>query len=95
VPTTVRFQILYIFVILNHSRRQVVRFAVTAHPTMDWVIQQLREAMPFGQQPSYLFRDNDGICGEEVFPDECGRRNDQELRASHSPWRTESNNPIP
>src|SRR5215470_6977460 len=47
---TLRFQILYIFVILNHSRRQVVHFAVTAHPTMAWVIQQLREAMPFGQQ---------------------------------------------
>jgi len=53
---TVCFQILYIFVILNHSRRQVVHFAVTAHPTMAWVIQQLREAMPFGQQRSYLFR---------------------------------------
>ena len=63
---TVRFQILYIFVILNHSRRQVVHFAVTAHPTMAWVIQQLREAMPFGQQPSYLFRDNDGIYGDQV-----------------------------
>ena len=63
---TVRFQILYIFVILNHSRRQVVHFAVTAHPTMAWVIQQLREAMPFGQQPSYLFRDNDGLYGDEV-----------------------------
>jgi hypothetical protein len=63
---TLRFQILYIFVILNHSRRQVVHFAVTAHPTMAWVIQQLREAMPFGQQPSYLFRDNDGIYGDEV-----------------------------
>jgi hypothetical protein len=36
---TVRFQILYIFVILNHSRRQIVHFAVTAHPTMAWVIQ--------------------------------------------------------
>ena len=30
---TVRFQILYIFVILNHSRRQVVQFAVTLHPS--------------------------------------------------------------
>jgi hypothetical protein len=47
-------------VILNHSRRQVVHFAVTPHPTTAWVIQQLREAMPFGQQPTYLFRDNDG-----------------------------------
>src|SRR5262252_4684418 len=27
---TLRFQILHIFVILNHSRRQVVHFAVTA-----------------------------------------------------------------
>src|SRR6516162_1865179 len=43
-----------------------VHFAVTAHPTTAWVIQQLREAMPFGQQPSYLFRDNDGIYGDEV-----------------------------
>ena len=32
VPTG-RFQILYIFVILNHSRRQVVQFAVTLHPS--------------------------------------------------------------
>ena len=31
---TLRLQTLYIFVILNHSRRQVVHFAVTAHPTM-------------------------------------------------------------
>jgi hypothetical protein len=60
---TLRFQILYIIVILNHSRRQVVHFAVTAHPTMAWVIQQLREAMPFGQQPTYVFRDNDRIYG--------------------------------
>ena len=22
--------------------------------------------MPFGQQPSYLFRDNDGVYGDEV-----------------------------
>jgi hypothetical protein len=43
-----------------------VHFAVTAHPTMAWVIQQLRDAMPFGQQPSYLFRDSDGIYGDEV-----------------------------
>ena len=62
---TFRFQILYLFVILNHSRRQVVHFAVTAHPTMAWVIQQLREAMPFGQQPAYLFRDNAIYGGEE------------------------------
>jgi hypothetical protein len=44
----------------------VLHVAVTAHPTMAWVIQQLREAMPFGIQPRYLFRDNDAIYGGEV-----------------------------
>ena len=33
---------------------------------MTWVIQQLREAMPFGLQPSYMFLDDDGIYGDEV-----------------------------
>jgi hypothetical protein len=33
---TIRFQILYVFVVLNHARRQVVHVAVTAHPTMPW-----------------------------------------------------------
>ena len=32
--STIRFQILYVFVVLNHSRRQLMHFGVTAHPTM-------------------------------------------------------------
>jgi hypothetical protein len=40
---TLRFQILYIFVILNHSRRQVVHFAVTAHPTHQGRYRRPRE----------------------------------------------------
>jgi transposase InsO family protein len=84
---TVRFQILYIFVILNHSRRQVVHFAVTAHPTMAWVIQQLREAMPFGQQPSYLFRDNDAIYGDEVGRFLAGTGIEKVKTARRCPWQ--------
>src|SRR5215470_12029023 len=84
---TLRFQILYIFVILNHSRRQVVHFAVTAHPTMAWVIQQLREAMPFGQQPSYLFRDNDGIYGDEVGRFLVGTGIAEVKTAHRCPWQ--------
>ena len=33
---TIRFQILYVFVVLSHSRRQVMHFGVTAYPTMTW-----------------------------------------------------------
>ena len=40
VPTAT-FRILYVFVMLNHDRRQVVHFNVTAHPTAQWTAQQL------------------------------------------------------
>jgi hypothetical protein len=53
-----------------------------------WVIQQLRNAMPFGAQPRYLFRDNDGIYGHGVALclKSCGIR---EVRtAVQSPWQS-------
>jgi hypothetical protein len=84
---TLRFQILHIFVILNHSRCQVVHSAVTPHPTTAWVIQQLREAMPFGQQPSYLFRDNDGIYGDEVGRFLAGTGIAEVKTAHRCPWQ--------
>jgi hypothetical protein len=55
--TTINFTTLYVFLVLDHGRRKVVHVAITRHPFMNWVIQQLREAMPFGLQPKYLFRD--------------------------------------
>jgi hypothetical protein len=52
VPTN-RFQVLYVFLVLAHERRQVVHFNVTTHPTARWTAQQLREAFPFKQIPRY------------------------------------------
>ena len=43
--------ILYIFVVFDHGRRNVTHFVTTYHPCMNWVIQQLREATTFGHQP--------------------------------------------
>jgi len=85
--TTLTFNRLYVFVVLDHARRQVLHFRITYNPSMKWIIQQLREAMPFGQQPRYLFRDNDGIYGHGVraFLDSCGI---QEVRSAYrSPWQ--------
>jgi transposase InsO family protein len=84
---TIRFQILYVFVILNHARRQVVHVSVTAHPTMPWVVQQLREATPFGIQPTYLFRDNDGIYGDDVSQFLRGTGIEEVRTAFRSPWQ--------
>jgi hypothetical protein len=43
---TIRFQILYVFLVLAHERRRILHFGVTAHPTAEWMAQQLREAFP-------------------------------------------------
>ena len=85
--TTLGFQVLYVFLVLDHARREVRHFAVTRNPSMEWVIQQLQEPMPFGQQPHYLFRDNDGIYGHSVhaFLISCGVL---EVRTAYqSPWQ--------
>jgi hypothetical protein len=44
---TIRFQILYVFLVLAHERRRIVHFNVTTHPTAEWTAQQLREAFPW------------------------------------------------
>src|SRR5215470_17385923 len=61
---TIRFQILYVFLVLAHDRRRILHFNVTAHPTAEWTAQQLREAFPFDQGPGYLLRDRDAIFGD-------------------------------
>jgi len=85
--TTLGFQVLYVFLVFDHARREVFHFAITPNPSMEWVIQQLREAMPFGEQPRYLLRDNDGIYGDGVraFLISCGIL---EVRTAYqSPWQ--------
>lgn len=84
---TLRFQVLHVFAVLNHSRRQVVHFGVMARPTMAWVIQQLWEAIHFSIQPSYLFRDNDGIYGDEVSRFLVGTGIEKVKTAYRSPWQ--------
>jgi hypothetical protein len=32
---TVRFQVLYVFLVLAHDRRRILHFGVTAHPTAE------------------------------------------------------------
>lgn len=62
--TTIRFQILYVFLVLAHDRRRIVHFAVTAHPTAEWTARQLREAFPGESAPAYLLRDRGRIFGK-------------------------------
>src|SRR6201994_760067 len=44
--------------------RQVIWFGVTAHPTAEWIANQVTEACGWEQAPRYLIRDRDGAYGE-------------------------------
>jgi len=43
---TLTFRLLYCFFVIDHNRRRILHFNVTAHPTAEWVCQQLREVFP-------------------------------------------------
>src|SRR5215468_6029543 len=48
VVPTLTFECLFAFLVLGHDRRQLLWFAVTRHPTAEWLAQQLVEAFPWG-----------------------------------------------
>ena len=62
---TIRFQVLYVFLVLAHDRRRILHCAVTPHPTAEWTGQQLREAFPWDSAPRFLLRDRDRIFGSD------------------------------
>ena len=55
---------LFAFFIIELKSRKVIHVYVTRSPTDPWVAQQLREATPYGQTPTYLIRDNDRKFGQ-------------------------------
>ena len=87
VVPTIRFQILYVFLVLAHERRRILHFAVTAHPTAEWTAQQMREAFPWDTLPRYLLRDRDRIFGQEFVRQVKVMGIKQVLSAPRSPWQ--------
>jgi len=63
---TIRFGVLYCFFVISHDRRCILHFNVTPRPTSHWVVQQLREAFPYGSAPRFLIFDRDGKYGLEA-----------------------------
>jgi transposase InsO family protein len=61
---TISFRLLYGLLIVGHGRRQIVWLGVTAHPTAEWIANQITEACGWKQVPRYLIRDRDGAYGQ-------------------------------
>jgi putative transposase len=84
---TITFGVLYCFFVISHDRRRILHFNVTKHPTSLCVVQQLREAFPFGSAPQFLIFDRDGKYGIEV-PAAVRSLKIRSVRTSlESPWQ--------
>ena len=84
---TIRFQVLYVFLVLAHDRRRILHFNVTAHPTAEWTGQQLRNAFPYDKVPRYLLRDRDAIFGNDFREQVRDMGMEEVLSTPRSPWQ--------
>jgi len=59
VAVTATFRMLYVFVVIEHGTRRLAHVNVTAHPSADWTLQQLREVVGDDDGHRYLIHDRD------------------------------------
>jgi transposase InsO family protein len=64
VVPTVSVRLLYGLLIMRHSRRRILWLGVTAHPTAEWLANQLMEACGWEPAPDHLIRDRDASYSE-------------------------------
>jgi putative transposase len=64
---TLTFGVLYCFFVIEHHRRKILHFNVTAHPEAEWICQQLREAFPLPGPYKYIVMDRDAKFSDEVL----------------------------
>src|SRR5437016_8860290 len=84
---TITFGVLYCFFVIHHSRRRILHFNVTRHPSSGWIVQQLREAFPDQSAPRFLIFDRDAKYGLEV-PIAVRSMDIRPVRTSiQSPWQ--------
>lgn len=86
VPTAT-FRALYCFFVIGHSRRRILHFNATEHPTSPWIVQQLREAFPEDTAARYLILDRDRKYEGEAAEVLESLRSRLIRTAYRSPWQ--------
>jgi putative transposase len=66
VSITVRFQVVYVFLIMELETRRLIHINITSHPTATWTLQQFRGAIDNEQDYRFLIHDRDSIYSEEL-----------------------------
>jgi putative transposase len=87
VVPTLRFRLLYVWFAIDHGRRRILHFNVTASPPARWVIQQLRETFPDEPAHRYLIYDNDSIFSTALTGEIKSFEIDPKRTAFRSPWQ--------
>src|ERR1700761_2594982 len=87
VVPTIGFKLLYAFIIVRLSRRDLVWINVTTNPTAEWVARQITEAFPWNEAPRYMIRDRDRIYGAVVTRRLRAMGIRDEPIAPASPWQ--------
>jgi putative transposase len=90
VVVTATFRLLYVFVLMEHATRRILHVNVTAHPTAQWTLQQLREAIPSDHRYRFLIHDRDSIFSRELDQHLCNLN----LQVLKTPVRTPQANAI-
>ena len=86
VPTAT-FRVLFVLVMLTHSRRRLVHFNVTEHPTAEWTARQLIEACGQEESPRHLIRDRDQVYGARFSRQARLLDIREAVIAPRSPWQ--------
>ena len=87
VVPTVRFHLLYVWFAIDHGRRRILHFNVTANPAAHWVVQQLRNAFPDEPAHRFLIFDNASIFSVDVARSIRGFGIHPRRTAFQSPWQ--------
>ena len=87
VVPTLSFRLLYGFLILLHGRRELLWLGVTAHPTAEWIAQQLTEAFGWRNAPRYVVRDRDRVYSARFIQRVRAMGIRDRPIARHSPWQ--------
>ena len=67
VAVTATFRMLYVFVVIEHGTRRLAHINVTAHPSAEWTLQQLREVIGNNDdRHKYLIHDRDRIFATDL-----------------------------
>ena len=66
VAVTVRFQVLFVFLVMEVGSRRILHYNVTAHPTTDWTRQLFRQAIASDHGYQFVIHDRDSTFSRKL-----------------------------